>query len=106
MVTSCGVIGCNNNQNNCSYGFFRLANVRKTTPKERKLSLERRRKWRANIKRSDLSNSQLAPENSTLKICGNHFYKKQPAKLFEANDPYCVPSINLEHSETLFKKKY
>ena len=103
MVTSCGVIGCNNNQNNCSYGFFRLPKVRKTTPEEENLSLERRRKWLANIKRSGLSNSQLATENSTLKICGNHFYKKQPAKLFKANDPDWVPSINLEHSEILFK---
>ena len=45
----------------------------------------------------------MATKNSTLKICGNHFYKKQPAKLFEANDPDWVPSINLRHSEILFK---
>ena len=82
---SCAVIGCNNNQNNCSYGFFRLPNVRKTTTVEEHLSLEKR-KWLANIKCSDLSNNQPDTENSTLKICSNHFYKKQPAKLFEAND--------------------
>ena len=79
MVTSCSVIGCNNNQNNCSYGFFHLPNVRKITPEEEDLSLERRRKLLANIRCSDLSSNQLATENSTLKICGNHFYKKQPA---------------------------
>ena len=67
------------------------------------MSLERRRTWLANIKRSDLSNTQLATENSTLKICGNQFYKKQPAKLFEVNDPDLVPSLNLGHSEILFK---
>ena len=34
----------NNNNNNCSCGFFRLPNVRKTTPEVENLSLERRRK--------------------------------------------------------------
>ena len=45
----------------------------------------------------------MSTENSTLKICGNDFYKKQPAKLFEVNDPDWVPSVNLGHSEILFK---
>ena len=45
----------------------------------------------------------MATENSTLKICANHFYKKQTAKLFEVNGPDWVPSVNLEHSEILFK---
>ena len=80
-----------------------LPNVSKTTPEEENLSLERRRTWLTNIKRSDLSNTQLATENSTQKICGNHFYKKQPAKLFEVNDSDLVPSLNLGHSEILFK---
>ena len=70
MVTSFGVIVCNNNQNNCSYGFFSLPNIRKTTPEKENLSLGRRRKWLANIKRSDLSNAQLATENSTFKSIG------------------------------------
>ena len=72
-----------------------IPNVRKTTPAEENLSVERRRKWLVNIKCSDLSlsNTQLATENSTLKICGNHFYKKQLAKLFEGNDPDWVPSV-------------
>ena len=59
------------------------------------MSLGRRRKWLANIKCSDLSSTQLATENSTLKIlCGNHFHK---------NDPDWTSSINLGHSETLLK---
>ena len=48
---------------------------------------ERTRKWLANIKHSDLSNTQLTAENSILKICGNHFQKKQSSKLLQANDP-------------------
>ena len=72
-----------------------IPNVRKTAPVEENLPVDRRRKWLANIKCSDLSlsNTQLATENSTLKICDNHFYKKQPAKLFEGNDPDWVPSV-------------
>ena len=39
MVTS-----CKNKQNNCSYVSFHLPNIRKTTPEEENLSLDRRRK--------------------------------------------------------------
>ena len=72
-------------------------------PNKENLSLERRRKWLANIKCSNLSSNHLATETFTLQICDNHFYKKQLSKLFEASNPEWVPSMNLGHSQTLFE---
>lgn len=53
----------------------------------------------ASIRRSDLSTSQLATQNSTLKICGCHFINGQPAKLFETTNPDWVPTLNLGHCD-------
>ena len=99
MINSCGVYGCNNNQKNCSLGFYRLPNVRNTSEEDRNLSMERRRLWLGRLKRNNLSECQLADKNSTLKVCGRHFINSKPSMLYETTNPDWAPTLHLGHSE-------
>jgi len=107
MVNSCGIVGCNNNQWNCTYGFFKLPSVNKTSQEEEHLTRERRKRWLAAIRRKNLTTAQLSEKNSSLKVCGKHFVNGKPSKLFETTSTDWAPSMFLgQEVKTLGDDRY
>ena len=77
MVTSCVIYKCSGkHKKDCKAGYFHLPGVRKDADtKTLELTNERRRLWLTRINRpsDNLSETQLAEVNSTIRVCGKHF---------------------------------
>ena len=73
MPLICAVIGCNSKMGkDCGKQFFRIPPQIKCNPENKSrydLMTERRRKWLANISRSDLSSDKV----KYTRVCSDHF---------------------------------
>ena len=102
MVSSCGIKDCSVSRKNTPKArFFKLPGVIKFDQTSIDLSRKRRKAWLAKINRSDLTEAQLSETNSTFRVCGKHFIKGQPSKLFESTDPDWAPSLELGYKVTV-----
>lgn len=75
----CAVIGCSHNiKRDKQYKYFRFPAVIKKQGKEtEKLSQKRRKKWKSNISRADLSEKKL----KYTRVCSAHFISGKSKKL-------------------------
>ena len=58
MIISYGIKDCQSNQNNSQCGYFRFPSNQTINKEDKKLSVDRQRKWLANIYRAKLSKYQ------------------------------------------------
>ncbi|XP_065297009.2 uncharacterized protein [Dermacentor albipictus] len=93
----CAVVGCSNRTcwaKSTNTNFFRLPKIiGHQGDRTRELSAKRRGLWLARIKRADLNT-----ERTGIRVCGAHFVKGRPSKLWQEADPDWAPTLLLGYS--------
>ncbi|XP_013399039.1 uncharacterized protein LOC106165380 [Lingula anatina] len=99
MPVICGIVGCSNRSNReRDVRYFKVPKVILGQGEEtKKLSEERRRLWKAAIRRKDITSEE---KWDRTRVCSKHFVGGENAYLHDRNSPSWLPTIALGHSST------
>ncbi|KAK4874289.1 hypothetical protein RN001_013649 [Aquatica leii] len=103
MPLTCIILNCGSRANRDPVKFYAVPKVLNFAHLKHKneLSKLRREMWLSAIKRNDLTDNKIKHQ----RVCSKHFLSGKPATLEDKDDLDWIPSQNLGHTSTDFRKK-